>query len=96
MNIKKIKRLDAWIVNRDFKWTDYILKRKDRDAIIDSPLDSSMAFKIVCQYLLPEDQIYTGADSTDHFNTVMVGRILKKYSKRYKKELKELKRSGRS
>lgn len=61
---------------------------KDPDNMCPPPLDPQQAIIFLKDYLLGEDWYSTMPMSTKQINTEIVGLILKKYSKRYRKERK--------
>lgn len=79
------------------EWLDKENKTTNKDNIFAPPLEPQMALDFLCDYLLGEDWYSVNPISQKQINTEIVGNILYKYSKRYRKELKEERdnRSGR-
>lgn len=67
---------------------------KDADNMCPPPLDAQQAITFLKDYLLGEDWYSTMPMSTKQINTEIVGLILEKYSKRYRKERKGRKHGG--
>lgn len=62
---------------------------KDPDNMCPPPLDAQQAIYFLKDYLLGENWYSVMPMNTKQINTEIVGLILKKYSKRYRKERKE-------
>lgn len=56
--------------------------------IFNPPMDSQLALKFLCDYLLGEDWYSVNPVCQEQINTEIVFNILNKYSKRFKKEYK--------
>lgn len=85
-------------VDEKFKWTEWLEKHGGDCGMCDPPLDPQTAIQILYEYLLPEcsersgcGYIVTISESMEQINSVIVDHILNRYSKEYKKELKEYK-----
>lgn len=60
----------------------------NKDNIFAPPLNPQKAISFLCDYLLGEDWYTVNPISQEQINTEIVYEILRKYSKKFKKELK--------
>lgn len=74
------------------EWLDAECK-KDPDNLCDPPLEPQLAVQFLCDYLLGEDWYVVMPESTKQVNTAIVYDILEKYSKRFRKEVKQYRRN---
>ena len=72
-------------------FTEWFLqeKAKDKDNIFPPPLEPQLALNFLREYILGEDWYSANPVPTAQINTEVVGEILYKCSKRYRKEVKE-------
>ena len=70
-------------------YVDWLIKNCDSDDICDPALNAQEAINFLCNYLLGQDWYVATSESAEQVNSVIVHQILKKYSKRYRKELKK-------
>ena len=92
----KVSRKHIWRIGKDFKWSEWLDRNVDPNDICDPSIDPQMALDIICEYLLPEYSerdgcgwISTISESKEQANSVIVNSLLNRYSKSYKRELKE-------
>lgn len=71
------------------KFSDWLEKNKDEDNIFPPPLEAQTAINFITAYLLGEDFYVSFPGSCEQVNTEIVYAILEKYSKKFKKEIKE-------
>lgn len=57
--------------------------------LCDPPMDAQKAIKFLKDYLLGEDWYVAMSESTEQVNTAIVFDILRKYSPKFRKELKK-------
>jgi hypothetical protein len=78
-------------VNREKQFT-YWLEHEAKDCgLCDPPLEAQKAIRFLKDYLLGESWSVTIPESTEQINSVIVWDILYKYSKEFRKELKQYK-----
>ena len=70
-------------------YVDWFTENKEPDNLCDPPLDSQLALQFLCDYLLGEDWYVVMPESQKQVNSAIVDEILFKYSKQYRKEVKE-------
>ena len=70
-------------------YIDWIIENEDPDNLCDPPLDPQEALQFLCDYLLGEDWYVAMPESQKQVNSAIVDGILYKYSKRYRKEIKQ-------
>lgn len=88
-----ITKKHSWKVDRNFRWTQWLEKHKDKNIVMDPELTGDVAFEILCRYLLLEDKIFSRkTEYYEYFNATMISNILLKYSKKYRKEFKAWKK----
>lgn len=79
--------------NEDFlmknSYLDWLKANDDPKNLCDPPLDAQSAINFLCNYLLGEDWYVVMPESTQQVNSVIVYEILQKYSKDFRKELKQ-------
>ena len=92
MHIRHSKR---WKVDSNFKWSEWLKANKDLNDMCDPPLSPQMALDILYEYLLPEYSRRSGSgyltampESVLQVNTIVVDKILRRYSKEYQQEIK--------
>lgn len=61
---------------------------KDPDNLCDPPLEAQQAIYFLTDYLLGEEWYVTMPESAEQINTAIVHAILKKYSRKYRKEIR--------
>lgn len=66
--------------------------KKDPDNLLDPPLEPQLALNFLCDYLLGEDWCVVMPESQKQVNAAIVYDILEKYSKRFRKEVKQYRR----
>lgn len=71
-------------------FTEWLKSQKDPENILPPELDFEKAIQFLKNYLLGEDWYVNYSGSTKQINTEIVYDILKKYSKKFRKELKEV------
>lgn len=80
------------MINNSFlKW----LKKeneKDKENMMPVALNAQLAISFLKDYLLGQDWYFSVSISEEQINTEIVFEILKKYSKEFKKELKQLRK----
>lgn len=80
------------MINNSFlKW----LKKeneKDKENMMPVALNAQLAISFLKDYLLGQDWYFSDPISEEQINTEIVFEILKKYSKEFKKELKQLRK----
>jgi len=69
-------------------FTDWLNKNQDSNNIFPPGMDSDTAIQFLADYLLPKDWYISYSCGKSQANTEIVSAILKKYSKKYRKELK--------
>ena len=69
-------------------FTEWYLQNKSPDDIFDPPMSAEQVLDFLIQYLLPENY-HTGNITASQANTEIVQDILMKYSKKFKKEVKQ-------
>jgi len=87
-NIQMMKKIKK---GRRRTFTRWLRSNWSRDNLCPPPLEPQKAINFIADYLL-EDWYSTSAVSVKQTNTEIVHEILLKYSKRYRKELKDVKR----
>lgn len=70
-------------------YVDWFVENKEPDNLCDPPLDPQLALQFLCDYLLGEDWYVVMPESQKQVNSAIVDEILFKYSKQYRKEVKE-------
>lgn len=70
-------------------YVDWFTENKAPDNLCDPPLDPQSALQFLCDYLLGEDWYVVMPESQKQVNSAIVDEILFKYSKQYRKEVKE-------
>ena len=70
-------------------YVDWFRENKEPDNLCDPPLDPQLALQFLCDYLLGEDWYVVMPESQKQVNSTIVDEILFKYSKQYRKEVKE-------
>lgn len=74
------KKVDEWYAGKDFELTD-------------PPIDAQYALDLIFKTLIDDKEHYsyltTMPESTEQTNSIMLDLILKKYSRKYRKYLKE-------
>ncbi len=81
------------IPNRSFDKAADIMN-DDSYGIFPAPMDNDTALEILTDYLLGEDWYVEAPMSPDQFNTIMVYNILIKYSRQFRKDVKDYKKNG--
>ena len=71
-------------------FTEWLKSQKDPENILPPELDFEKAIQFLKNYLLGEDWYVNYSGSAKQINTEIVHDILKKYSKKFRKELKEV------
>lgn len=64
----------------------------DTYGLCPAPTSDKLAVDVLCEYLLGEDWYTVMPLSREQANTEIVASILEKFSKKYKKDLKEIQR----
>jgi hypothetical protein len=78
-------------VNREKQFT-YWLEHEAKDCgLCDPPLEAQKAIQFLKNYLLGENWYVVTSESTEQVNSAIVWEILRKYSKEFRKELKQYK-----
>lgn len=77
-------------------FTDWLKNNWDKDNIFPPPLEAQDAINFLKDYLLGEDWYSTNPISTKQINVEIVDEILSKYSKRYRKEIKDAKHQDKN
>lgn len=70
-------------------YIDWLKENDDPNNLCDPPLEPQLAVQFLCDYLLGEDWYVVMPESTKQVNSVIVYEILQKYSKDFRKELKQ-------
>ena len=70
-------------------YVDWFVENKEPDNLCDPSLDPQLALQFLCDYLLGEDWYVVMPESQKQVNSAIVDEILFKYSKQYRKEVKE-------
>jgi len=65
---------------------------KDKENMMPVALNAQLAISFLKDYLLGQDWYFSDPISAEQINTEIVFEILKKYSKEFKKELKQLRK----
>ena len=78
--------------NEEKEFSIWLKRHQDPDNIFGPGMNASQALNFLKDYLLGEDWYISDPIGVDQANTVIVDEILRKYSKKYKKELKKYKR----
>lgn len=68
--------------------------KKDPDNLCDPPLDPQMAMHFLCDYLLGETWYAPISENQEQVNTAIVYDILYKYSKKFRKQVKEFRKNN--
>jgi len=71
------------------EWLD---KNWQKDNMFPPPLNAQLALQFLKDYLLGEDWYVVNPLGQEQINSEMVAEILNKYSKKYRKEVKQLKK----
>lgn len=71
-------------------FTEWLKSQEDPENILPPELDFEKAIQFLKNYLLGEDWYVNYSGSAKQINTEIVYDILKKYSKKFRKELKEV------
>lgn len=84
-------------MKQNITFTEWFLqeKAKDEDNILPPPLEPQLALNFLREYILGEDWYSANPVSTAQINTEVVEEILYKYSKRYRKEVKDYNKQKR-
>ena len=72
---------------------DWLKEHEEKDNILAPSMDAQTAVNFLCDYLLGEDFCIMYPASTGQANTEIVGEILHKYSKRFRKEVRAEKKN---
>ena len=70
-------------------YLEWLKANDDPMNLCDPPLDAQSAVNFLCNYLLGENWYVVVSESQKQVNSVIVDEILFKYSKQYRKEVKE-------
>lgn len=72
------------------KFSDWLKRNWEKDNLCPPPLNAQTAINILCNYLLCEndDWYIVMPVNNEQANTLIVEEILSRYSKQYKKEIK--------
>ena len=73
-------------------FNDWLDKNWQKDNMFPPPLDAQLAVQFLKDYLLGEDWYVVNPLGIEQINSEIVGAILSKYSKKYRKEVKQLKK----
>lgn len=76
------------------EWLELQNRTVNRDNIFPPALDAQLAVDFLQKYLLGEDWYTVNPISTAQINTEIVYEILRKYSKRFRKELRKRKKGS--
>lgn len=71
------------------KYTEWLNENSDPKNICDPPLPPQKAVDILCDYLLGEDWYTSLPETQEQVNSAIVYEILFRYSKKFKKEIKD-------
>lgn len=71
------------------EWLD---KNWQKDNMFPPPLNAQLALQFLKDYLLGEDWYVVNPLGQEQINSEIVAEILNKYSKKYRKEVKQLKK----
>ena len=74
------------------KFTTWMNINWKKDNMFPPPLDAQLALQFLKDYLLGEDWYVVNPLGQEQINSEMVAEILNKYSKKYRKEVKQLKK----
>ena len=74
-------------------YVDWLDKNYEPDNLCDPPLKAQEAIYFLCDYLLGEDWYVVLPESTNQVNSAIVYDILCKYSKKFRKELKQYRKN---
>ena len=74
------------------KFTEWLDNNWEKDNMFPPPLDPQKALKFLEEYLLGEDWYIVSPLGTPQANCEVVHDILYKYSKKFRKEMKEVRR----
>lgn len=85
MGQKKIKKEE----DIRMKYTEWLNNNWEENNIFPPALEAQEGINFLAKYLLGEDWYIASPLPNEQANTVIVSEILNKYSKRYRKELKE-------
>ena len=81
------KKIDDWYDGKDFE-------------IYDPPIKAQYAFDLIFKTLIDDKENYpyltTNPESTEQTNSIMLHLILKKYSRKYRKYLRKIKKKKRT
>ena len=79
------KKIDDWYDGKDFE-------------IYDPPIKAQYALDLIFKTLIDDKENYpyltTNPESTEQTNSIMLHLILKKYSRKYRKYLRKIKKKG--
>lgn len=73
------------------EWLNFQNETANKDNIFPPAMESQMAVDFLCDYLLGDDWYTVNPISTAQVNTEVVYDILRKYSRRFRKELRKSK-----
>ena len=73
-------------------FNDWLDENWQGDNMFPPPLDAQLAVQFLKDYLLGEDWYVVNPLGIEQINSEIVGVILSKYSKKYRKEVKQLKK----
>lgn len=71
------------------KFSDWLESNWERNNLMPPSLDDQKALEFLFEYLVEDDFYLSVSIGREQANTELVGYILEKYSKKYKKELKQ-------
>lgn len=73
-------------------FNEWLNKNWQKDNMFPPPLNAQLALQFLKDYLLGEDWYVVNPLGQEQINSEMVAEILNKYSKKYRKEVKQLKK----
>lgn len=73
-------------------YTEWLDKNWEKDNMFPPALDAQLALQFLKDYLLGEDWYVVNPLGQEQINSEMVAEILSKYSKKYRKEVKQRKK----
>lgn len=71
------------------KFTDWIKNEAEDCGLCDPPMDAQLAVNFLKDYLLGDNWYVAISESQQQVNAAIVYNILKKYSRKFRKELKK-------
>jgi hypothetical protein len=89
MKEKGVTEMDKDTKGKFYDWMD---ENDDPENIFNPPMDAQTAVDLLKDYLLGEDWYNVDPVSTEQINTEIVYEILMKYSHKFRKEFRKLKR----